>query len=80
MNFSLPNPSTQSGLTDPAKPPLNLPPLENPSSKRIKKKRMGFLPKAIAFLTFGGATTAGLIYSGALESMGGRASEEEGGR
>jgi len=57
-------------LTDPAKPPLNLPPLENPSSKRIKKKRMGFLPKAIAFLTFGGATTAGLIYSGALESMG----------
>lgn len=57
-------------MTDPAKPPLNLPPLENPSSKRIKKKRMGFLPKAIAFLTFGGATTAGLIYSGALESMG----------
>ncbi len=57
-------------MTDPAKPPLNLPPLENPSSKRIKKKRMGFLPKLLAFLSFGGATTAGLVYSGALESMG----------
>ena len=57
-------------MTDPAKPPLNLPPLESPSSKKIKRKKMGFLPKLLSLLAFGGAGTAGLVYSGALESMG----------
>lgn len=31
---------------------------------------MGFLPKLLSLLAFGGAGTAGLVYSGALESMG----------
>lgn len=57
-------------MTDPAKPPLNLPPLESPSSKKIKRKKMGILPKLLSLLAFGGAGTAGLLYSGALESMG----------
>lgn len=57
-------------MTDPAKQSLNLPPLESSSSKRPKRKPMGLLQKFLAFLAFGGVTTAGLVYSGVLESMG----------
>ncbi|MFM7319029.1 MAG: efflux RND transporter periplasmic adaptor subunit [bacterium] len=51
-------------------PPVSLPPLDSPSSKRMPRKRMGFGKKLLMFLVFGGGGFAGLVYSGQLEQFG----------
>ena len=48
-------------------PALSLPPLESPSSKSKKRKPMGFGKKLLILILFGGATSAGLVYSGVVK-------------
>jgi RND family efflux transporter MFP subunit len=55
---------------EPTTPPVSLPPLDSPSSKRTPRKRMGFGKKLLILFVFGGGSFAGLVYSGQLEQLG----------